>query len=497
MAVLNMSLAQNPPCQRAQIYFDTLNCSPQPLVEDGILYFNLCKGDSLKLQALTEYPENYNFYTQHDSLHSFRWSFTDDDLILTEGINHAAYKYTEVNGYDISISLIDSNDCSSNTQIARVRIAGNPITGIGLDNPYCHHDTISISTATIGQVIPYSYEHTSTQKFEEETFLPDGPDCFPGYYYTDVVFSAFLPDQIISAPEDIVSVCVNMEHTYMGDLSMYMICPNGQTVMLKKQIQYNHRMGEPAGMPNPRSMDNPNFECLADSNPPGIGWNYCWSELYPNTGSINDGAVIGSNQLDSTYISTVQNYFAPDNSFAGLVGCPLNGLWTIKIRDTLNIDNGYIFEWTLNLDENLLPPGWSYFVDTDSIIMSGVNILSTNNSQTIIAPPDTGTYQYTYTVIDDYGCHWDTLIPLVVAPLPDYHLPADDIACPDIEIDIVGSNCPFCSYLWSTGENTAQISTVLSGIIWCEVTDTNSCSSRDTMVLLRHPKPPPINIYHE
>ncbi len=489
--------AQTVACQESIIFFDTAHCIPQPVVEDGFLYFNLCKNDSLKLVAQTQYPENNIGYTQHDSLHTFRWTFTEDDLIITEGDTFCWFQYNEVSGYDISISMTDTNNCNSNTAIARVRIAGSPINGIGTNDHYCLNDSLLLATSEFGQVTPYAYEHTSVQKFESVRFLPDGPDCPPGYYFTDVVFNAFLPDQLITSPNDILSVCVNMEHSYMGDLTFEMICPNGQSVMLKTFRQLNHIMGEPAGMPNPRALDDDEENCIASYNPAGTGWNYCWSEIYPSVGTMSEGNIIGNNQLDSTYLSINEHYFVPDSSFNGLVGCPLNGLWTIKITDRLAIDNGYIFEWTLSLDESLLPPGWSYSVGTDSIGIIGPNIVYTDTDTTLIALNNTGYQQYNYLVTDDYGCSADTVFGFDVMPLPDFQFGGDTTVCPNQATNLQGTYNESWAYVWNTGSNDSLITVLNTGLYWCEVTDTNQCVHRDSMELFHYPKPAPISIFHD
>ena len=36
--------------------------------------------------------------------------------------------------------------------------------------------------------------------------------------------------------------------------------------------------------------------------------------------------------------------------YAGLVGCALNGAWTITVTDLWGSDNGFIFSWGVNFD---------------------------------------------------------------------------------------------------------------------------------------------------
>ena len=52
----------------------------------------------------------------------------------------------------------------------------------------------------------------------------------------------------------------------------------------------------------------------------------------------------------------------------------------------------------------------------------------------------------------------------------------------------------FVSYLWSTGETSSSINAGQPGDYWVEVTDANSCSNRDTVVLTMDPLPAIPNI---
>ena len=42
--------------------------------------------------------------------------------------------------------------------------------------------------------------------------------------------------------------------------------------------------------------------------------------------------------------------------FTDLVGCPLNGTWTLTVNDLFAIDNGYICDWSINFDPTLFCP---------------------------------------------------------------------------------------------------------------------------------------------
>jgi len=94
---------------------------------------------------------------------------------------------------------------------------------------------------------------------------------------------------------------------------------------------------------------------------------------------------------------------------------------------------------------------------------------------------------YTVTATDSSGCSATDSAVVTVFPNP---------------LPIIGGNPDFCvgdtavldagtyfTYIWSTGEITQTISTVMPGIYTVTVTDTNGCSGSDTITVAMHPKP--------
>ncbi|MGB1944643.1 MAG: proprotein convertase P-domain-containing protein, partial [Flavobacteriales bacterium] len=97
---------------------------------------------------------------------------------------------------------------------------------------------------------------------------------------------------------------MNFEHSYMGDLIISFICPNGQSIQVHDQGGTNTFLGEP--------VDND-----ADPDTPGIGYDYSWAPDATN-GTWSDNAGLGT--LPAGAYESVQ-------TFANLDGCPLNGVW--------------------------------------------------------------------------------------------------------------------------------------------------------------------------
>ena len=46
--------------------------------------------------------------------------------------------------------------------------------------------------------------------------------------------------------------------------------------------------------------------------------------------------------------------YQPVGSFDSLVGCTLDGAWSIKVTDLWGADNGYIFGWSLDFNPAII-----------------------------------------------------------------------------------------------------------------------------------------------
>jgi gliding motility-associated-like protein len=107
----------------------------------------------------------------------------------------------------------------------------------------------------------------------------------------------------------------------------------------------------------------------------------------------------------------------------------VNGQWTIIVQDNLGIDDGYIFEWGLFFDPSLFPGSSSYqnYVVSEEW-SNDPTIVSGQNDTLLTVQPDTpGNYGYTYNVIDDFGCAYDTTVFLYVLGQPE--IQDDTLAC--------------------------------------------------------------------
>lgn len=475
----NASVSCIPQCQNVLAAVDTMEMIPLP---DDSNYVDICFGDIITFAACGYgpgvFPQNDLLYHQDSTTTLFIWDFGDGVIDTGRVIDH---QYTIPTGYDVYLTVIDSIGCQ-NTQLLnlRVRMSSNPIVDIKPLPDICIGDTIDIlagenATSTI-VVAPVSSQQVATEVYDSTTFIPDGPSCLPNCYGTPVTFSTFpLGSSIVSA-SDIASICINMEHTFAGDLSFRIVCPNNQSVVLDS---YDNSGGSDLGIAN---SNDGSPTCSASANPPGTGWTYCWSEIYPQQGTLNV-LDAGTSPIPQTDTINNTNYITPENPLSGLVGCPLNGTWSIEICDEWGIDNGYVFWWALTLLNQQQTGSWTYSVDLDSVTWAGPYIYGTSDSTAIIVPDTAGSFVYTATVWDEYGCSYDTTFTVEVLdnPLPD--LGADTVLCEGNTIQLDGGSIG-TTYAWSTGATNQTIDIDISGLYFVTVTNSNgnvSCYGYDSI----------------
>ncbi|MFA6200976.1 MAG: fibronectin type III domain-containing protein [Bacteroidales bacterium] len=406
---------------------------------------DFCEGDSIVLVANPQFPENGVSYPQFMNQCIYRWSFGDGTNANTYYSNSmVGHKYNDVNIYNVNLTVVDTNlrymfgeGCESKNSInTRVRFASNPIKSLsqmpnicsghpflldaGYDSAYTLVlDTVGLRTRPIA-------------RFDSTSYIPDGPNCANASdIQMPITINQFAPNSLITSPNDILSCCINIEHSFLGDLSIYLICPNGQTAALKSFPGGNSLyLGLPYGGNDHNSYDFTN-PCTNPPNLPGKGFNYCFSNVRTNALSptltncpsitANDPSVLATNctTCDSTNRNDASNYYRPDNDFSSLIGCPKNGEWKIQVMDQWGIDNGFIFSWDLEFDTTGTT-GYVYQVPIDSVIWTGPFTQFQNSTTSLLTPPfdSIGVYNYNINVIDNYGCIWDATTSFNVLQSP-------------------------------------------------------------------------------
>lgn len=349
------------------------------------------------------------------------------------------YLWRGVTFHDDSTAYVSMQDT---LWVMNLAVSRNPITSVTLPTEVCAGDTFLVSYGyDEGVSVQLGYME-ARQTFGDVIFIPDGIPCEPygTSYISNATFSNFPPNSFIESVEDILYLRLKIEHSAIEDLEISLVCPNGSSSLILPDYQSNSWHGETHYFRTNFGIANRQEEvvsCDSTLNAIGIPWNYVWSN---NTTQGYDYAS-GSNAycyevenihirpnpywdagsssyvVDSSDVAAMQNLYHPYESFASLIGCPLNGTWSVEIHDLWENDNGYLVEWELalsrNLESNILFPvtqhildgPWTYPVSDTLHAVSAPYELSVDTLAT-----------YRVAVQDSAGCVYDTLLNVQIHP---------------------------------------------------------------------------------
>lgn len=495
------------PCQGFNATIDPARTT-KPLVDN--IYFNACKGECLDFAVNGDFFQNNINYNQNNNNTLFIWRFGYAGLDTGDVITKC---FNEVKGWDFTVYGIDTMGCYSNSLFkGRVRVSESPISNIPPIPDVCTGGTLDlrvgadpladIQVHTVGHSVSGTLSHADT------TFLPDGSNIS---YTSDLVYDIFDPGQTLTNINHLLGVTLCLEHSYMGDLSIRLTCPSGQTTVLKAYSATNPTLTGNTTIATPGSLsgggtwlgfapDPPtNDPCYLT---PGIGLDYTFSP----TGTASFGA--GGPTTNVTYTDPCNNtqsnhaqlnsgVYGSYQTMTNLLGCPLNGTWRITVTDHLSFDNGYIFRWELALDQSIIPGGWEYNVAIDTVIWQGPNIFPTSNTSSRINLIDDGPFTYNFTIVDEFNCQYDSSFVVNILPSPKPNLGEDPRICTG-EMITLNANYehPNVSYWWNTGATSEEITILTEGEYFVRITTVNEdstliCTGSDTVFVFVNPQPVP------
>jgi len=192
-------------------------------------------------------------------------------------------------------------------------------------------------------VVPPTHDGGIADDCSEASFGGDPlaiPDGNGTVYATSLNIGGFDDGQTLDSADGFVSACVVMEHSWLRDLQIEMVCPSGQVMVLQ---QFLGTTGGEIYMGTPDDNDG------TDPNP-GVGFEYCWT-----ADAVNPPMLEWANDNPGVGVLPAGDY-RPNGSVANdLVGCTLNGEWTIRAIDDWGADNGYIFEWAVSFNPDIIP----------------------------------------------------------------------------------------------------------------------------------------------
>lgn len=406
---------------------------PDTVIEAGLTYINICLGDTLSVFSEASFPQNNTEYAQSEATSTFIWDWGDDS---SEGTSqNDTHFYDTPGGYIARLSVFDINGCRNfQDQIFRVRVAPIPEFIELEDSILCVGESDTISALPLGTIVNGQVVQGDTVYFVPPIFSGDSlalPDGSGVGYDSDVFITSFDNNSEIINCGDILEVCINMEHSFLGDLEITLTCPSGQSAILKAY---------PGG--GGTYLGNP-WDGADNGNGFGEGLTYCFNS--DATTLLVDGPTQPATLTNGNTV--VPGDYQPVDPFTNFIGCPINGQWTLNITDNLFIDDGAIFNWELNIhpcmypdvDSFLMLYDFGYWEDDPSIV--GI----VNDSNNIIVQPDTiGPWVYNYFTEDQFGCEYSNTYQIYADGLEVEATPSDTSVCneQDVQLDVTITGTP-------------------------------------------------------
>lgn len=447
-----------PACQI--ITADLVSTFPEVMPADTG-WIDICPGQRVEFTGRGLYPQNGVVYEHSDATCSFEWVFGDGNTAVGPNVTNV---FEEPGGYIVQLKLTDQFGCENTNYISqRIRVSTRPTYTFDgtLDTTLCSGDTIDItssvdtsSTSNVS-VFPNQGSFQQTLVVSNPLLLPDGTGAV---YEETLSFTQFSPGALLTNPNDILNVTLDIEHSYGGDLDIQLTCPDGSSIFF---------------LDFPSGVGSTNFGEPYATNPVdgqsndltlGVPYTYTFTNDAPN-GTLVDFDAMAPNYTYTTVPSETtgqqhtysDSYFPageyqPLQPFSDLLGCPLNGDWTITVQDNLGADNGWMTEWSMTFADHLYPNLETFrpvFVDWGW--ENNPTIISSDQNSVEAVPINAGVAAYTFWVLDDFGCLNDTTLNFEI--LPDQHpdcyncdiqvnMPADTAICAgeSVDLDVCNTN---------------------------------------------------------
>jgi gliding motility-associated-like protein len=412
----------------------------------------------------------------------YTWNFADGTSATGAVVQHSFSTPAE---YVVQVEVVDNNGCTSTNLVdLQVLVSTTPIfTGTTPGTTICQGQSVNLSTN------PTAVTWSALPETNLGGSIPL-PDLQGVPFNTSITYTQFGPGQTLTNVNDLQSVCVSMEHSFMGDLAISLTCPNGQTMFFHQQ----GGGGTYIGGANDNDGTNPVLgEC----------WNYCWSPTatlgtFANcaTGGPTPNVMMGGTPASNALIPGTYSSVQP---WTNLQGCPLNGTWTFTVNDLWAADNGFICDWSLNFDPNLFPsltiytPNLGHTPDSANWTGSSITPNPNNAWQATMVGTTPGTFPYVFSVTDNFGCTYDTTITITVTPSPQgpIAIAGNTVVC-DGGITYLSAPAGYDTYTWNPGNFFGQNVNVGPGTYTVTVAYGNCPLTSDPVTITEAPAPMPV-----
>ena len=333
----------------------------------------------------------------------YRWDF-GDGVTMTSSTPTISHTFAEPGGHVVELVVIDSNGCESFFVEQFVMISGPPELDIVIPQTICQGESFE---ATLASQSFYSWEPLP-EEISSGT-INSGINYGGTEQITLVLTEAILvdaPSNVFITDGDLLTITLNIVHTWFGDLGFVLICPDGTAINLHALVDWT-------------GLDDDLVGCC-----------------YTFTMSASQTLLQAAEEGDDNILS---GDYLPTDDFSLLQGCPIAGEWQLLIYESHPEDQGNLIEWSINFGEDFgSTNAESFSVNTDfsTAVWSGDGM---NANGQAIAPMTPGTYTYTYSYTDELGCMYEENFDVEVLPPSD---PACVAPCTnDVIIDDVATIC--------------------------------------------------------
>ncbi|MDG1850300.1 MAG: gliding motility-associated C-terminal domain-containing protein [Flavobacteriales bacterium] len=474
----------------------TSNLSPT-IQKDSIIdinYYDICIGETIEFIGNWSYKDESNQESPADS--TFIWSHTIDTETTTESGRNFSHTFNKRGIHQIELNIKDSLECT-NKVYEKVYVR---VSHVESDEIYITPAVVCIDVKTeleamtdpmLGGIISMKRKY----EFPDQEIIPDTTaDCSTKFYEQKIEVNSFLPNQKLQNKDDFDEICINMEHQFAGLLTIELVAPDGNTVSLLSDENADsggNGLGVfyELGIPD----ENDNLDCLPQNNLAGTGMKYCWSPnpTSPTWHELKETQSLSlrdsiSELVDSNFIIPSNTderkriYAAYNNSFNKIEKTPLNGHWTLKVKNISKGGNGYIFDWYIKFKNNIVPSNLVYKPTSASYEWTNSDTIVSKENKTNLETSIPGKYGYKIDIVDDFGCKYsgiDSVLVPTEVKLGRYESVPD--SCENrigsVLVEGTGGTKPY-SYLWSTLNKTD--STVLylkAGTYPYIITDATNC----------------------
>lgn len=355
----------------------------EPVCVEDLGVIRVCLGTEVKVFGDAIFSES-------DAGATYKWDF--DNGVVQSGRN-GSITYYEKGAYRVRFYVETSPRCKQFVSFIIQVAESEADIELASNKPfYCIGEPINLSAIVNLREVEYDPPAPEST----EVALPDDSSTV---FVSEIEFKQFCASAKITRLTDIKKVCFDIHHTFMGDLDIILVGPEGrQLSLLRFGDQPAGGQGIDLGIQNSNTF-----------------FKYCITPGAPQTmreAALTAGATLPAGDYAPATLPS-------DNGFDKLFEEPLNGIWQLQIRDLWRGDRGYLKGFQLEFDSIFDLPDLSFTPEVMSERwLPAQGLEETGTGLATVTQHVPGEYTYTYEVTDNFGCSHTKDITVIVKDKP-------------------------------------------------------------------------------